>query len=121
MKRQLWIALLAFALCYAYILGAQLTVPLSPGPLDATDLDLPPLHSSIVRCPRLVTLQFHLPADGHATTMHLNPFDDAQSTAVQERKERSAAGGSAWYGRVEGALPAAGFLAVARCRSASAY
>jgi hypothetical protein len=120
-EEQLWIALLVFALCYAHILGARPTELLSTASLDATEVELAPLHSSIVRCQQLVTIQSHVPADGDATGMHLNPIDDAQTTAVPERKERSAAGGYAWYGRVEGTSAAAVLLAVARCGSASAY
>lgn len=112
MKRQLGIALLVFVLCYGYILGAQPTEPLFTAPMDATDVDLPPLNPSIVLRQRLVTIQFHLLANGDATAVHLNPFDDAQLTAVQERNERNAAGGYAWYGRVEEVPPAEVVLVV---------
>jgi uncharacterized protein YkwD len=112
MRKLLWIALLVSVLCYGYILGAQPTEPLFTAPVDAIGVDLPPLNPSIVLRQRLVTIQFHLLANGDATAVHLNPFDDAQLTAVQERNERNAAGGYAWYGRVEGVSPAQVVLVV---------
>jgi uncharacterized protein YkwD len=112
MKRLLWIALLGFVLCYGYILGAQQPERLFSTPVDLIPVTLPPLNPSIVLRERLVNVGFHLLADGDETTIYLNPFDDVLLTAVQERNERTAAGGYTWYGRVEAVPPAEVVLVV---------
>jgi uncharacterized repeat protein (TIGR02543 family) len=75
--------------------------PLFSTPADPTQVTLPSVNPSVVLRQRLVYVGFHLLADGDQTIIHLNPFDDVGLTAVQERRERNAAGGYAWYGRVE--------------------
>jgi len=101
MRKPLWVSLILILLFYGYILSAQQVEPLFSTPADPTQVTLPSVNPSVVLRQRLVYVGFHLLADGDQTIIHLNPFDDVRLTAVQERRERNAAGGYAWYGRVE--------------------
>ena len=112
MRKPLWVSPILILLFCGCILSAQQVEPLFSTPADPIQVTLPSVNPSVVLRQRLVNVRFHLLADGDETIIHLNPFDDVRLIAVQRRRERNAAGGYAWYGRVEEGPPAEVVLVV---------